>query len=220
MRLRTSLLAAALVTAGIAGGAHAAPPLCNLIVDDKGDAVYLAEPSNPNLDIVSGDVASDGKTIAVAIRVDKLAAQSQQSPLGQSFLINFSVKGSDVPLFVGARLYPTGNKFVFGYIADDPVLTISTRYVLGEAQGVLDTAKNEIRVWAPIAGFEAQAKIKPGAQLGGLTAESSAVMGQGVVPSQQVGPARAPLGGLLLPTDDAAGKSYIAGKKSCLAVGK
>ena len=219
MRLRTSLLSAALVLTGYAGSAQAAP-LCNLITDDKGDAVYAVLPNNPNLDIVSGDIATDGKNIAVAIRVDKFAEQSEQSPMGQSFLVNFSVKGAEFPLFIGARLYPTGNTFHFGYIADDPILTLSTRYSLGEAQGVLDADKNEIRVWVPIEAFAAQAKITPGSQLGGLTAESSAVVGQGAVPSQQVGPARVPLGGLLLPTDDATGKSYKAGDASCLPIGK
>jgi len=222
MKLRTSLLVAAVTVSGLAASASAAPKaVCNTITDAKGDAVYAALPNNPSLDIISGDVASDKTNLTGVIRVDKLSVPSVQSPMGQSFLVNFSVKGAPDPLFVGARLYPTGNKFVYGYIAVDPVNGLSTRYTLGDATGVVDLDKSELRISVPVAAFAKQAKLNPGAKLSGLTAESSAVVGQGAVPSQSVGPSpRIPLGGLLLPTDDATGKAYIAGTPSCVAVGK
>ncbi len=220
MRLRTSLLAAALVLTGYAGSAQAAAPVCNLIVDAEGDAVTVQGPSDDSVDIVSADVASDAKTLTAVIRIKKIANPNPLSPFGQSYFLVFSAAGAANQLFVSAGLYPTGNQFIFGYQAVDPVLTINTSYSLGEGTGTVDMDKNELRVSVPIDAFKDQADLKPGKKLSGLIAEGRKVFGQRVVPSQQVGPVRAPLGGLTLTADTAEGKSYVLGTKSCVAVGK
>jgi len=219
MRLRTSLLAASIVLTGYAGSASAAPP-CKIITDAEGDAVAGAGPSDDAVDIVSADVASDAKTLTAVIRVKKISNPNPTSPLGQSYFLLFSAAGAENQLFVSAGVYPTGNQFSYGYQGVDPLLPLNTSYTLGQGTGTVDMDKNELRISVPLEAFKDRAKLKPGVKLSGLVAEGRKVFGQRVVPSQNVGPARAPLGGLTLTADTAEGKSYVLGAKSCVAVGK
>lgn len=219
--LATGILAGSLLT-GVAFAAPA-PTVCQIIKDAKGDAKYAgAVPGDSSVDIVSADVASDGKIVTGVVRVDKLTVPNPQAPLGQAWFVKFNVKGAPEVIFLSARQYPQGNVFVFGYTAPDPTLAgINTSYTLGTATGVLDMDKNEIRISAPAAEFKkANATIVKGAKLSGLLADTWRIAGQGFVPSQQVGPVRAPLGGLLLPFDNATGTTYTVGTKSCVALGK
>ena len=209
------------VLSGVAVAAPAPKPVCQLVKDAKGDATYNNVPGDSSVDITSADVASDGKTITGVIRVDKVVNPNPQAPAGQAWFVKFNVKGAPEILFLSARAYPTGDKFVFGYTAPDPNTDVNTSYTLGTATGVIDTAKNEIRISTAAAGFKvAKANIVKGAKLSGLLADSWRIAGQGAVPSQEVGPARAPLGGFLLPFDSATGGSYVVGTKSCVALGK
>src|SRR5262245_27463636 len=63
-------------------------PVCNLVTDPAGDASLLAGASgqgyDASLDIISADVASDGKTITAVVRVKTLAkpANDTAAPLG------------------------------------------------------------------------------------------------------------------------------------------
>ena len=86
-----------------------------------------------------------------------------------------------------------------------------------------DTAKGEVRITAPIAGFVtgAKAKLGPGAKVTGLAAQDR-ILGQGVVPSQNAPTGqRIPLGGLNVLVDDATGRApYVMGTPSCVPVGK
>jgi hypothetical protein len=133
-------------------------------------------------------------------------------------------KGADTTLFLSARTYPQGTKFVYGYQAKDPNTGVNTNYMLGDATGVVDTAKAEVRMSVPVKSFVtgAKAKLAPGAKQGSLSASVDRVAGQGFVPSQVLVPGtpRAPLGGVLLPFDDASGTSYVMGTPSCVVVGK
>lgn len=218
--LATGVVAGSMLT-GVAFAAPA-PTVCQIIKDAKGDTKYNgAVPGDASVDITSADVASDGKTVTGVIRVDKLTVLNPQAPLGQAWFVKFNVKGAPEIIFLSARAYPTGNQFVFGYTAPDPNTGVNTSYTLGTATGVLDTAKNEVRISAPAAEFKkANANITKGAKLSGLLADAWRIAGQGVVPSQQAGPARVPLGGLLLPFDTATGTTYTVGTKSCVVLGK
>ncbi len=222
MKLRTSALVAAVALAGLAGGAAAAPKVgCNIIMDAAGDDTVVATPTDPSVDLISGDVASDAKTLTAVIRVTKLANPNPRAPFGQSYFMVFSVKGSPDPLYVSAGVYPTGNEFLFGYQAVDPTNGINTSYKLGEGTGVVDLDKSELRVHVPLAAFASRAKLPKGAKLSGLTAEGRVLFGQRLVPSQAVGPSpRIPLGGVTLTADTAEGKTYLLGAPSCVAVGK
>jgi hypothetical protein len=232
VKVRAALCAVALVVPAGAGIAAAAPkpkpkpvkPVCNLVTDPSGDAVYNNVPGSAGDDILSADVATDSTTLTGVVRLGSVAGNDPQAPLGRAFNVVFTAPGSPDLLFVAARLYPTGSQFVYGYQAVDPDTGVNTNYMLGTAAGVVDATKNEIRISAPVKAFVegAKAKLAPGAKLSGLGAEAYRIAGQGLVPSQVLVPGtpRAPLGGLLLPFDDAVGASYVMGTPSCVAVGK
>jgi hypothetical protein len=227
MKARALLLSSSLVLVGCAGVAAAAPkakPVCNLMADAKGDATYNNVPGADGDDIVSADIASDATTITGVLRAAAIPANDPQAPLGRNYTVLFSAKGSGDLLYLSARTYPQGTKFLFGYQAMDPNTGVNTNYSLGDAAGVVDNAKGEVHVSVPIKAFVdgAKAKLAPGTKLVGLSATVDRIVGQGFVPSQSPAPGapRVPLGGVLLPFDNAAGTSYIMGTPSCVAVGK
>jgi hypothetical protein len=229
MKARVILLSASLTLMGCAGIASAAPkapakPVCNLMPDAKGDAAYAVVPGADGDDILSADLATDATTITGVVRVAALATPDPQAPLGRNFTVLFTAPKSADLLFMSARTYPQGAKFVYGYQAVDPTNGVNTNYALGDATGVIDTAKAEVHISVPIKGFVdgAKAKLAPGAKLAGLTATIDRIAGQGFVPSQVFVPGtpRAPVGGFLLPFDDAAGAPYVMGTPSCVVVGK
>jgi hypothetical protein len=231
MKSRAVLLAASLVLVGTAGYASAAPakakaakPVCNLVADAKGDAAYNNVPGADGDDIVSADVASDATTITGVLRTAALTSPDPQAPFGRGYFVLFSAPGSADQLFVSARTYPQGTTFVYGYQGVDPNTGVNTSYTLGQATGVLDAAKSEVRISVPIKALVdgAKAKLAPGTKLSALTAQTYRIAGQGFVPSQSPAPGapRVPIGGVLLPFDDATGSSYVMSTPSCVVVGK
>lgn len=226
MNRRAYLVVLPLVLTSVGGflsaaeAAKAPKPVCNLIADAAGDATYNNVPGADGDDIVGGDVASDGTKVTGVIRLKALAANDPQAPLGRSYFVEFAVKGAEAVLFVNARTYPTGTLFTYGYRGIDPNSGIGTSYSLGAATGVVDLAKGEIRITAPNAGFAPSgSKLPKSSKLTGLAATSWRMAGQGLVPSQQVGPARVPLGGVQMMFDDGAGGSYTVGAPSCVKPG-
>jgi hypothetical protein len=221
MRLATGLATActiAVVGVVPASAAPAKPKACNLIVDDKGDSAASAVPGDESVDILSGDLASNAKTVSGAIRLSKLTNPNPQAPFGQVYFILFSVKGSPDTLTLSATLSPAGTQFKYGYEGVDPNTGVNTSYTLGDAQGTV--SGNEIRIWADIAKFPQAKLIKPNVKTTLLEAEARRMYGQRFVPSQEAGGVRVPLGGVTLVFDEAAGKSYYFGQSSCLPVGK
>ena len=224
MKTRAVLLAlplALLSTGGALTVADAAKaPVCNIVTDPAGDAGLSAVPGEGNDDIVSADVASDGKTITGVLRLAALDANDPMAPFGHNYIVNFSAKGVENPLFLAARTYPTGTKFIFGYQSTDPTLPLNISYPIGDATGVVDLAKKEIRVSAPNAGFApAGSKLTLGTKLLGVGALSYRIAGQGLVPSQSVGGHFVPLGGLSEQFDKAEGGNYVVGTPSCVKPG-
>ena len=193
-----------LATAGLAGAAPA--PACNLVQDAKGDGtgfVFTDEdylPNDANLDLISGDIASNAKTITAVIRTDALAMSDPGAPTGRAYYANFTVGGKE--LYLAVRLDASGNGTYTGGFID------GRRQNLGDATGVLDVAKKEVRISAPVSLFAAQAAIKPGTKITDLNLLAQryiGVAGPGATPSA-----------------DAAegGKTYTAGARSCVVVGK
>jgi hypothetical protein len=225
MKARALLLSTSLVLAGFAGVATAAPkakPVCNLVADATGDANLGGAPGGAGDDIVSADIATDAKTLTGVVRMAGLAANDPEWLNGRAYFAEFTAPGSADVLFVQARAYPTGTIWSYGYSGVDPTSGINTSYTLGSATGVIDEAKKEVRISAPVKGFVdgAKAKIGPGVKLKGLGARVYRQGGQGLVPSQEVAGTRVPLSGLNVLLDDAAGGTYVMGTPSCVAVGK
>ena len=228
MKTRAAVLALSLLVPAGAGVAAAAPkpkpvkPVCNLVTDPAGDAEVNGAALSEGDDTIGGDIASDGVTLTGVIRMAGLAANDPQWLNGRSYLLEFAAPGVAEPLFLQARAYPTGTVFSFGYSGVDPVLPINTSYSLGAATGVVDLEKKEVRISAPVKAYAdaGKAGIKKGAKLSGLVTRVYRQGGQGLVPSQQVGPARVPLSGLNLLTDEGFGTSYVVGTPSCVALGK
>lgn len=208
------VLALAVCASVVAGGAAvAAPkkpavkPACNLVVDVKGDgtgfvftdASYL--PNDANLDLISGDIASNAKTVTAVIRTDALTLSDSSSPTGRAYYANFTV--GEVALHLSAALDGSGEAtYSAGF-------TETRRKSLGEATGVIDVAKKEIRISAPLSIFAEKAAIKPGTKITDLN-----LLAQRYVGNRSVGG--------VTPSADAAegGKTYVAGAPSCVAVGK
>lgn len=232
MRHRLVSVLAVAGVLGAAGAAHAAAattkpkPVCNLIRDPKGDSSLsptggAGAPGDDTSDIISADIASNATTLTAVIRLAGLQNPDPEAPLGTAYYLNFNAPGSTTQYFLTARLYPTGNHFFFGYQGTDPLLPLNTSYPAVAATGVVDTTKHEVHISVPLAAIAKFVKLPKGAPLSGLEATSWRVIGQGVVPSQNVGPARAPLGGLSERFDDAVSSSvYKAGTPSCVVVGK
>jgi hypothetical protein len=209
---RTALclaLAGSLLGAGVAGAATRPKPkpkpVCNLVTDDKGDADQglTSASSQPAWDIVSADVATDTKNITTVIRVAKLSKAVSDDPLGSQWRFDFTVDG--IKLFTQATSTPFGDAFTIGY-SD----TTSHGFASSGATGVFDTAKNEVRVTAPLSSTSSKATIKVGTKLTALEAsDGDYVNTAGGSPSGS------------FQADDALGaKSYTGGVLSCVKVGK
>lgn len=204
--VRPAVLLGAVGLVASAGLAGAAPAACNLVSDAKGDAggFVITDPaplpSNPQLDLVSGDIATKGKTITAVIRTAELGATDSQAPTGRAYYANFDAAGAT--LFLAVRIDGTGAaSYTGGFIEN-------TRTSLGPATGVIDTAKKEIRISAPLSLFNAQAAIKDG----------TAIQNLNLLAQRFVGAAGA---GATPSADDAlGGKTYTAGSPSCVPVGK
>ena len=161
----------------LAGAATAAPaktpakPVCNLISDPKGDTFALRSqdtagqygPQEDGMDIVSGDVASDAKTLTGVLRVANLSAVVPSSPGGVSFDINFLSATSDAPLYIRAVVTPAGATAEAGSRQTVAVTSLST--ALGAGTVVVDKPKNEVRFSFPVALFASVGGLKPGSKL-------------------------------------------------------
>jgi hypothetical protein len=222
MRLAAVIATACTLAAlgAVPASAAKVKPVCNLITDDADDATLAAQAgSDPSLDIVGGDFASNGKTITGIIRLKAFTENNPKSPLGQLYYILFNAPKTGQALSMYAMFTPQGASYKYGYDAVDPTTTLNTSYTLGDAKGVRNG--NEIRISVDAKNYpQGAALLKNGARVTGIAAEARALFGQRAVPSQNVGPVRVPLGGLTERVDDAAGKPYVLGTKSCVAVGK
>lgn len=204
-------LVASLAAAGVAGAATRPKPkpVCKLVVDDQGDASFLGfAPNDANVDIVSADVASDAKTVTAVLRLASFSEMDPQAPLGRGYYVLFNAPGSEFPVYFNFQITPDLKRFTWG--SRETLATGSGSYVKkGDAVGVLDAAKKEIRISAPVSAVTAVANVKPGAKLTNLTANSTMVLGTSAT------------GGLVSTVDQAeSAKSYVAGYPSCVVPGK
>ena len=141
MRMSQAALAACVVLTGLAADSASAgpprkpPPLCNLVVDDKKDDATgspigpVPLPNNPDLDVVTGDIASNGRTIAVAMRLAALGTSDQEAPTGRVYTFSWKVGAQGYSLVL--TINNSGEIFVNN----------------AAAKYAFDTARKEIRMW-------------------------------------------------------------------------
>ncbi len=211
--IRTASVIGLITTVGVAGVANAGkrpkpkpiPPVCNLITDPAGDATggLVSSSNQPDWDILSADIATNATMVTTVIRVAKLS-KTGSDPLGSQWRFDFTV--GSVKLYTQATSTTSfGDKFIIGY-------TDSTSHAFASsgATGVFDLGTNEVRVTAPLAATATQAKITPGTVLSTLGASAGDYVNvAGGSPSDSV------------PADSATGdKNYVAGRASCVTVGK
>jgi len=207
------VVAVSLAVAGTAAAATkpVAKKVCNLVVDPAGDASLQAPlPADEKLDIVGADVASNAKAFTAVIRVKNLSAATT-SQLGNELRLQFDLPGAEAPVWFGyASSAYGGEAFQYGVIGKG---TGGSTSPTGDAVGVVDTAKNEIRMTVSVSELSALGKAKPGSKVSNLSVTAAQLIG--VAPN-----ASGVYGFLSQPVDDATGKSYVAGAPSCVVPGK
>jgi hypothetical protein len=208
--LRPATCLAVAVSLAAAGSVSAATkpkpkPVCKLVTDAAGDAslttAAVIPPNEAGLDITSADIAANAKVITGVLRLADLA-EPATAPFGYSAVLFFNVPTSDNPLYFRYATSPLlGTTAEFGW--DNPAADGGLT-PLGDAAVVVDQAKKEIRMSAPLKGFADQASIKLGTKVTSLTANTSR-----------------DLVALLVYADLAEGsKSYVVGQPSCVVPGK
>jgi len=213
----------ALSTAAVAAPTKIA---CNAIEDATGDTFAVRSqdqqgvygPQEDAFDIVTGDLASDGKTVTAVVRVKKFSRTVASSPAGVVMGVDFLVgSGTDIVSLKAVLIQGQPDRFEASFKAGDAVANTPSTFV-GTVTGVVDEAKNEVRIHAPVAMLSAFGAIKKGTKLI-PNANESAVVSRGVPPvTSSAGQPMTTRG----PFADIApgGKSVTVGAKTCVAVGK
>ena len=200
-------LAASLLGAGVAHAAVKRPvvkPVCNLVKDDAGDAsIQPPIPSDDSVDVLGGDLASDAKKVTAVIRVKNLAATSPAMVTGRNYYFQFTPPKATYPVYFSYETDPTtpllGGVFNWGDLEPGTggVPTYTTK---GSATGVIDSAKNEIRITVPVSDVGSVGSMKVGGKVSTLSVNTTDNFGV-----------------VVATVDDAAGsKPYIAGSPSCV----
>ena len=201
-----------------------AKPVCKLVVDGTQDTfAFRAQdgqgaygPQEDGFDIVSGDIASNAKTITGVLRVTKLSTAIQSAPNGIDFRVNFALPGQDPTVenfFLNGRIDSDGSRhFLVGHITKTAP-NVSTTVKLADGTGKFDTAKNEVRISVPLAAVkQGSFALKNGMKLflSGLDQTASRVIA--VNPSSDIATAT---------FADVANsdKTYVAGTASCVTPG-
>ena len=195
MSMRQTLAVSAALALAAAGAAHAAParpkpkPVCNLVTDPANDTFTGAK----SLDILSADVATDGKVVTGVIRFAKLVKPTEEpaSPTGGFYQLQFTYNGSGHVLT--AHITPKGEEY-------GPT---------GKSTGKYDLAKNEVRIHVKATELAGSPVFKPGSLLTNFVVRTD--IGNPTVP---VGSTFQILG------DSASGnKPYPVGYPSCVRPG-
>jgi hypothetical protein len=161
MRVRSVFVVALALSLTASGLASAAPrpkpkpepPICNVLTDPRGDnprlllEVHPSEGSgptyDPNLDILSADVVNNATMVTAVIRLARLDANDSMAPTGRYYDIGLLHSSSGEADHLLAHFTATG-----------------TVYEPEGATGVLDTAKGEVRMSAPISAFPGRGYAK------------------------------------------------------------
>jgi hypothetical protein len=206
----TSVLAGALLAAP-ASGASKVRPVCHLVTDPRGDAAALATPHVPGSDtddLLSADVASDGRRVTAVLRVAALQQPDPVAPTGRAYVFTFQVRGLPTTYFLAAHTYPTGTSYTYGDFPDDAYVR-----VLGHGTGTVNPATREVRVSAPVAGFLPRS-VRRGSTLVALAAGVYRQWGPELLEDSGSNPVHT--ANLASGFDRAEGDRYVVGTPSCV----
>jgi hypothetical protein len=188
----------------------ATPQSCKLITDSVGDAQdqpYTTPPSpnQPDLDIVSGDVASDQTSVTTVIRVAHLGTMLESPGTDNQFQFTFRVGKDSRAVTTYAYRGVDAEKFFVGIASEGS----STNEPLSRATGVFDVVNNEVRVTVPLTEAAHGRIIRRDTRLTHLGA--STWRGYGLESAYT---------SIATGLDTASSsKSYLVGSPSCVAVG-
>lgn len=216
----TAVLAGA-VLAVPADAASKVRPVCHLVTDDRGDTGAVLFPGTQGVlgtdtdDLLSADVASDGRTLTAVLRLADLQPSDPAAPTGRAYVFSFKVRGRDTGYFLAARTAPTGTRYLYGYFATDET-GHGYNVVAGEATGSVSTTAHQVRISAPAAALRPK-PVRRGATLLELRASVQRWFGTGLSDGDQVvGPAAFPLQGAAMTFDKGEGDRYVVGTPSCV----
>jgi hypothetical protein len=222
-RRTAAALGAVLLAAGLTVPAAAAKPPCRLIPDDAGDASWGDDapgggiPGSAADDVLSADLASDGRTLTAVLRLAALPPQDPEAPLGRRYLVHMAPAGAKSLIYLGATRGPLGTTFDYGYLTVDAGGT--STMPLGRGTGRFDDARREVHVSAPTSGFRSRGTIRRGTHLVSPTAVVQRQLVTGALPNVPLAGATVPLGTLGLVFDRAQGRTYVVGTPTCVRVG-
>lgn len=217
MRVTRPALCLALVGSLTAAGAASAvtkpkpkpvKPVCNLVVDAKGDGKGLLN-NDAGLDIVTADIASDTKNVTAVIRLAAapVGAVNPDAPEGAAYYLSFVVPGAKFPLYLTAQSDLSG-KYAFNMGDVEATPTGGSLYTnkTGAVKGTIKGSVITLSIARGVLGTLGD--VKPGVKVSDIAANVFY-------------PVEVPMvGGLLEPADDAsARKSYTAGAPSCVKPG-
>lgn len=228
MQVRLALVPLVALVAGLAPMADAAPkakPACQNITDPKGDTFATRAqdaqgaygPQENALDIVSADLASDGKVLTAVIRLDSLSRSIATSPQGFTVGLDFRIgSGTDVVRLAGVAVR-NGDRFEVSSKPIDAVPNTPSTFV-AQVTGVVDEKKNEVRIHAPAEVLAKFGGLKAGTKLIPHDAESAtASRGVPAITTTPGAPmtTRGPFADIA-----ASGKVITVGAPSCVVPGK
>lgn len=219
-------LVTALAFAGICSTypAQGATKSCQLLTDSGGDVTTIngLAYDDPNVDIMSADVAAGPKLVTAVIRMAKLEAWDKASgPLGnRSYLLRFKV-GSETTLrfmqmtgFGVLDSISPQNTYVFGHVGPTGELITD-----GNGSGSFDLSVGTVSISAPIDGWS-KAKLAPVVKRKTITqlyAESFVHFANG--DSYGIGPVNTVTLNPARPTDTATSTGrYVVGLPTCVPV--
>jgi hypothetical protein len=212
---RTALLGSAVLLGALlaapATGATRVRPVCHLITDPRGDTAALATPHVPGSDtddLLSADLASDGRRVTAVLRVAALQQPDPVAPTGRGYQFTFQVRGLRTTYFLAARTYPTGTSYTYGDFPDDAYVR-----VLGHGTGTVNPATREVRVSAPVAGFLPKS-VRRGSTLVALAAGVYRQWGPELLEDSGSNPVHT--ANLASGFDRGEGDRYVVGTPSCV----
>ncbi|HVF04120.1 MAG TPA: hypothetical protein VNA20_04715 [Frankiaceae bacterium] len=225
--VRALAVAAALAGGVLVAPADAAPPAkaCRLVRDAVGDTDSPMPDADLDrqLDITSADVATGAKNLTVVLRLAALTAADPANPQGRVYEFDFTAVEKN--FIVMGSLLPGGNSFsvfISETRLEENESGARAATGIGSAVGVVDVAKKEIRMTAPLSVFAPHAPIGRKTPLVHLAAFTYRANGYSAQPAHEMLPVEVEItGDVGLGVDQAWGRMayYRAGTPSCVRAG-